>query len=602
MHANGRYPPIRDYAFISDCHASALVSRQGSIDWCCMPRFDSSPVFGRLLDWERGGFCRIAPVEEFATTRHYVDQSLVLSTMFETDTGEVELFDCFTTRRGGAQSPYRQLLRVVEGRRGRVTFRIHLAPRFDYAEVRPWVRHHGAGLYTAIGGNDALAIRCDHELELVDAHDLVAECSVRPGERVRLAVHYLQPETIDPEPPEPPSAEELDARLESTVAWWKRWARRATLHGAYAPDAVRSALVLKGLTHAPTGAVVAAATTSLPEALKQERNWDYRYSWIRDSHFTVRSLTELGYDAEADGFRRFVERSAAASVESLQIMYGVGGERRIPELLLDDLDGYRGSRPVRIGNAASRQMQFDVFGDLLDLSAQWHDRGSSPDDDYWRFLVSVVNFVADHWRQPDKGIWEMRGRPKHFVYSKAMCWVALDRGVRLAKECMREAPVTRWERERKALRRVLDDEGFNARRNAFTQALRGRALDASALLLPAFGVVNYDDPRMIGTVDAIREELMDGSLVRRYNTKDSLSGREGTFLPCTFWLAECLAYQGRTAEAQEVFDAALATTNDVGLFAEEFDEQHQLALGNFPQALTHLSHITAAVALTRTAT
>jgi GH15 family glucan-1,4-alpha-glucosidase len=596
-----RYPPIRDYAFISDCHASALVSREGSIDWCCMPRFDSSPVFGRLLDWERGGNCRVAPVNEFVTSRRYVDNTLVLASLFETDNGEAELFDCFTTRRGGATAPYRQLLRVFEGRRGRTTFRIEVAPRFDYAEVRPWIRRHGPALYSAIGGNDALVISCDHEFDLVDAHTLVAECSVRPGERVHLEIRYVAPESIDPSPPAGSSGEELDARLDATIAWWQRWTSKATIKGAYAPDALRSAIVLKGLTHAPTGAVVAAPTTSLPEAIGEERNWDYRYSWVRDSHFTVRSLAQLGCTAEAEGFRRFVERSAAASVESLQIMYGVGGERRLVEFEVDDLDGYCGSKPVRIGNAAARQVQFDVFGDLLDLSWQWHERGSSPDDDYWRFLVSVVDFVAETWRQPDRGIWETRGRPKHFVYSKAMCWVALDRGIRLAEQCMRTAPLDRWIAARDELRRVLDRDGFNGKRNTFTQALKGRALDASLLLLPAFGVVAYDDPRMIGTVDAIRDELTDGRLLRRYTTADSLNGREGAFLPCTFWLAECLAMQGRTGEATEAFDHALAAANDLGLFSEEFDEKAQLALGNFPQALTHLSHISAAVALTRAA-
>jgi GH15 family glucan-1,4-alpha-glucosidase len=595
------YPPIRDYAFISDCHASALVGRNGSIDWCCMPRFDSSPVFGRLLDWERGGNCSVTPVHEFSSSRRYVDGTLVLATLFETDNGEAELFDCFTTRPGGAKAPYRQLLRTFEGKRGRTTLRIEIAPRFDYAEVRPWIRHHGPALYSAIGGNDALVISCDHEFDVVDGHTLVAECSVRPGERVRLQIRYVAPEDIDPTPPEPSTAEQLDERLDATIQWWQRWASKTTIKGAYAPDAVRSALVLKGLTHAPTGAVVAAATTSLPEAIGEERNWDYRYSWIRDSHFAVRSLAQLGWHAEADGFRRFVERSAAASVDSLQIMYGVGGERRLTELLLDGLDGYRGSRPVRVGNAAARQLQFDVFGDLLDLSWQWHERGSSPDDDYWRFLVSVVNFVAENWRKPDRGIWETRGRPKHFVYSKAMCWVTLARGIALAEQCMRTAPIERWIAERDELRSTLDRDGFNEKRNTFTQALKGRSLDASVLLLPAFGVVAYDDPRMVGTVDAIRAELTDGVFVRRYTTSDSLRGHEGTFLPCTFWLAECLAMQRRVGDAQEVFDAALAAANDLGLFSEEFDEKEQLALGNFPQALTHLSHITAAFALTHAA-
>ncbi len=595
------YPPIDDYAFISDCHASALISKAGSIDWCCMPRFDSAPVFGRLLDWRNGGACSIAPRQPSSASRRYLDGTLVHSTVFDTAGGEAEVLDCFTTHEGGAQNPYRQLLRIIEGRRGRTDLHIDIEPRFDYAGVRPWIRHHGPHLYSAIGGNDALAISCDKPLSVTDEHNLVADVTVRAGERVRLVIQSVRPEQIDPSPPPAPDADELDRRLRETIEWWRRWSSKCNLGGPYGPGAKLSAVVLKGLTHAPTGAVVAAPTTSLPEAIGHERNWDYRYSWIRDSHFTVRALADLGFHAEADGFRRFIERAAAASVESLQIMYGVGGERRLTEILLDDLDGYARSRPVRVGNAAAGQLQLDVYGELLDLAWRWHERGSSPDDDYWRFLVSVVDFVADNWDRPDLGLWELRGRPRHHVHSKAMCWVALDRGIRLARDCLRRAPEKRWRAARDAVRRALDRRGFNRSINSFVQSFGSRQVDAALLLLPAFDVVPYDDPRMIGTVDAIREQLDDRGLIRRYKNADSLSGQEGTFLACSFWLVDCLAHQGRLTEAREAFDRALAAANDVGLFAEEYDPTHERSLGNFPQALTHLSHITAAVALTHAA-
>jgi GH15 family glucan-1,4-alpha-glucosidase len=465
--------------------------------------------------------------------------------------------------------------------------------------VRPWIRHHDEGVYSAIGGDDALVVTCDVDLSSTDDHELVATTSVRAGRRLRLAITSTRPETIDPSPPEQPEAHELDRRLDETIDWWRRWSSGLALDGPLAPGAMRSATVLKGLVNAPTGAVIAAATTSLPEATGASRNWDYRYTWVRDSHFAVRSFTELGAVAEADGFRRFVERSAAGSVESLQIMYGVGGERRLGETELARLEGYRGSRPVRVGNAAARQRQFDVLGELVDLTWRWHRRGHSPDDDYWRFLVSVVDETAEHWSEPDRGPWEFRGEPKHFVFSKAMCWVALDRGIRLAEECMRRAPDRKWKAARDELRGAFDEQAYDADAGSFVQAFGSTDLDASVLLLPVFDVVSYDDPRMLATVDAIRRGLDDEGFVRRYDSDDTLARREGAFLPCTFWLAECLAAQGRLTEAQEVFDRAAGAANDLGLFAEEYDTHRGRMVGNLPQALCHHSHITAAVALTR---
>ena len=595
------YPPIGDYALIGDCHSVALVSKTGSIDWACPRRFDAGSCFSRLLDWEHGGHWSITPAHVTEESdRHYVENTLVLATSFRTNDGECVIYDCWAMRRGGAQKPRRELLRIVEGVRGRVELDLEFAPRFDYGEVKAWIRRHGHRIYSAIGGDDALVITTDVELELLHDHDLHATFDVGAGERVRFAISSARPENIDPAPPDPPSTDDLDKRLDETIKWWRRWVSQGKLDGPDGEAAVRSAIVLKALTNAPTGGIVAAATTSLPEAIGAGRNWDYRYSWIRDSQFTVRSLRELGFEKEADGFRRFVERSAAGSVENLQIMYGVGGERRLVELELPHLEGYKRSSPVRVGNAAAQQLQLDVYGYLLDLAWEWHRMGSSPDDDYWRFLVTLVDAAAERWKEPDSGIWEMRGKPRHFVHSKAMCWVAIDRGILLADECMRRAPTKRWTKARDEIRHELETKGFDAKANTFRQCYGSSDVDASLLLMPNFGFIPYDDPRMIGTTDAIRSELdAGGGLLLRYKGEDSLDGQEGTFLACSFWLVECLAHQGRVNEAREVFERAAGTANDLGLFSEEVDPRDGSLLGNFPQGISHFSHVAAAVALAR---
>jgi|SRR5581483_5854723 len=589
-------PPIADYALIGDCHSAALVSTQASIDWCCMPRFDSGSIFARLLDWHRGGHCQIVPTQPYEAHREYLDDTLVLVTTFETRTGEARLYDCFTMRRGGGRDPRRQLLRIVEGVQGTLELDLDLRVRFDYAEVRPWLRHHGDRFYSVIGGNDALVITSDTDLESLNLHDLRARFDLRAGKRVRLSMTWERPEEIDPAPPPGPLPEELDARLDETIKWWRRWVSQRSRPGTIEPEVRRSAIILKALTHAPTGAVVAAVTTSLPEVIGGERNWDYRYSWIRDSQFTVRTLGQTGRDKEADGFRRFVERSAAGSAESLQIMYGVGGERRLTELTLA-LAGYRGSKPVRIGNAASSQLQLDVYGYLLDLAWRWHHRGASPDDDYWRFLLSLVDAAAARWKEPDCGIWEVRGDRQHFVHSKVMCWVALDRGIELARACLRDAPIEQWEQARHEIVEAIEEHGYDRDRGVFRRAFGTDDLDASLLLLPQFGFVDYTDERMVRTTDAIRSELDEDGFLRRYTAEDGLAGDEGVFIACTFWLAEVLARQGRVADAREVFDRATATANDVGIFAEEYSPSTGELLGNTPQGLSHLSHVAAALAL-----
>jgi GH15 family glucan-1,4-alpha-glucosidase len=592
------YPAIGDYGFIADCHSAALISRAGSIDWCCLPRFDSKSCFGRLLGWRNAGYCQIAPAGNYRATRRYLDDTLVLETTFTTDDGEVHLQDCFTMRSGGGQDPHRQILRMVAGVRGTVRMTAAVMPRFDYGALKPWIRRIEEGVFLALAGSDGLVFSGNLPLEMRQRHDLAGEFSVAEGDRLWLSIFWRPPEVLDSGQIRVPEIAELERRLGETLDWWRSWVGRGHFETPFAEHVRRSAVVLRGLVNAPTGAITAAPTTSLPEAPGGSRNWDYRFSWIRDSAFTVRSLGELGFGSEADGFRRFVERSAAGNAAQLQILFGVGGEHRLAEFEMKELEGYGGAAPVRIGNAAESQLQLDAFGELLDLSWRWHARGHSPDEDYWEFLVELVKFTAAHWNQPDCGIWEFRGNPQHFVLSKAMCWRALDRGIALAQELERRAPIEEWRRVRGQIEEAVAERGYDARRGVFTQAFGSRTLDASLLLLPTVGFVAYDDERMVRTTQAIREDLEEDGLLRRYTREsDGLAGEEGVFLACTFWLVECLARQRRLEEARRVLRRALDTGNDLLLFSEEFDPRSGQMLGNFPQGLTHLSLIAAAVAL-----
>src|SRR5512132_2646457 len=592
-----QFPPIGGFAFLGDCHTGALVSSSGSVDWLCWPRLDAGSYFGRLLDRERGGWCAIRPTDPAAAfSRRYLDGTLVLQTEMTAVGGRVRLTDCLTMRPGGAQRPYRQLLRVIDGLDGAVELRVEVVPRFDYGQVRPWLRRAGR-TWQALGGDDGLVIEGEVPLALSGLHDLVADIRVQAGQRLRLSLRHVRPEVLDGSAISSPTPAELDRRLEQTVAWWRDWSAPGNLVGPDQAAVLRSATVLKALTQATTGAIAAAATTSLPEVPGGSRNWDYRASWVRDSVFALRSLAELDYTAEADGFRRFVQRSAAGSAQELQIMYGLGGERRLVEVTLDDLEGWRGARPVRIGNAVARQHQHDVYGELLDLAWAWPQRGKTPGADDWRFLAALVNAAADRWTTPDHGIWELRGRPRHLVHSKVMCWVALDRGLRLATDLGFPAPVARWTATQEAIHAAVQRHGYDPGRGVFTQAFDRPGRDAALLLLPAVGFVAWDDQRMLRTVDALREDLEVDGLLLRYRAPDGLEGIEAAFVACTFWLVECLARQGRTAQAEAAFTRASATANDLGLFAEEFDPATGELLGNFPQALTHLSHIAAAVAL-----
>jgi GH15 family glucan-1,4-alpha-glucosidase len=613
------YAPIADYGLIGDGHTAALVSRAGSIDWACLPHLHSASVFGRLLDWRLGGWCAISPSGDgYQVTRRYLDQTLVLETTFTTRSGSVRLTDCFAMRQGGARHPYREILRVVDGIQGVVALRVVVAPRLDYGELDPWIGAHGPGVFSAVGGDQGLLVASDLPLTR-HQHTLTGEVSLRAGQRRRLALTFAWPHDLDSSLP--PSAldhgwaEERDRRLIATIAWWRRWsgqARAELVAGPHGQRLLRSAIVLKALTNPRTGAIAAAPTTSLPERVGGQRNWDYRFSWLRDAALTLRALQPLGFTQEAEGFARFVQRSAAGRASDLQILYGVHGERRLPEQTLQHLEGYRGSAPVRIGNAASRQLQLDVYGELLQVA--WHlgarrrpERGAlrpipadqDDQDAHWAFLVSVVEAAATRWREPDSGVWELRGAPRHLVHSKVACWAALHRGLRLATRTGRPAPLRRWRQLRGQIRAAVQQHGYDRRRGVFTQAFGSGELDAALLQLPALGFVDWRDPRMLRTTDAIAATLGGDGLVRRYLADDGLGGGEGAFLACTFWLAECLARQGRLEQARTWFTRAAATANDLGLLAEQVDPHNGELLGNFPQGLSHLAHLAAAVALQR---
>src|SRR5581483_1168765 len=594
------YPPIGDYALIGDCYSAALIARQGAIEWCCVPRFDSGSAFGSMLDRERGGTCSLTPRKDgpWEFSREYQKDTLVLETSVTGPQGKARLRDCMVMHDEQEADPRRHILRVIEGLSGAVEFEVRIAPRFDYGQVRPWIRRHGHLLHSALGGNDALLIWCESELHEDPQHELVGTVTVGAGDVVHLSIEYRRPETIDAESIPDPDVRALQDAMKRTIRWWRRWSKTVQLGGRDESAARRSGITLKALTYAPTGAVVAAPTTSLPEDLGGVRNWDYRYAWVRDSSFSSRAFAELGCDSEADAFRAFIMRSAAGHAGDLQVLYGVGGERRIQAEEIENLQGYGGSAPVRVGNDATGQLQLDAYGELVNLTWRWHRRGHSPTDVDWRFLLSLIDHAAEHCEEPDWGIWEWPGKPQHFVHSKVLCWSALDRGIRLADECMRRAPTRRWKQTRDRLRRTIERRGYDRKRGVFVQSYDRPELDAALLLLPTVEFVDWRDERMIRTVQAVREELDAGDgLLYLYRRRDGLKGREGAFLCCSFWLAECMARQGSLDDARSVFDRSLGRANDLGLFSEEIDPRTGALLGNFPQGLTHLAHIDAAVAL-----
>ena len=592
--------PIADYALLSDCHSIALVNSEGSIDWACLRRFDNGSVFARILDIERGGSFAIRPADPIVErSRRYLPGTMVLETTLTTSTGTIRVTDAFAMRSGGASDPRGELLRRIEGVVGEVDVDVVVEPRFDYGSAHPWLRCHGPGRFSAVAGNDGVVVHAGFAMEIDHDRDrLTGSCRVRTGETVAIVTVAQPAHLLDPDAGDAALVDEL---LGETVDWWTRWSERTDAHGPHGPLLERSALVLKSLCCAPTGAIIAAPTTSLPEIPGGAANWDYRYCWVRDATLTLEALAEVGHHEVAQGFRDFIMRSSAGRGDELQIMYGAYGERRLPEIELD-LAGWRGSRPVRIGNGAAGQTQLDVHGHLLDAARLWHHRARPLDPDEWTFLRSVVDQAAASKDVRDSGIWELRGEPQHYVHSKVMLWVALDRGIRLYEESDLdgdEDDADQWRTTRDAIRADVEQLGVDHRHGNFVQHFDSVDVDASLLKLPLVGFVEATDPRMIATVAAIQRDLAvepDGFLRRFRGDRGGgvAHPSEGVFLLCSFWLVEVLVLQSRIDEATELFDRLVGLGNDVGLFAEEYDTANAELLGNFPQAFTHLGLISAA--------
>lgn len=577
--------PIEEYALIGDCQTAGLVSRSGSVDWLCFPRFDSAACFAALLGTPEHGHWQIAPAGNLrAVKRRYREGTLILETEYHTDDGVVALIDCMPPR---TVAP--DLVRVVEGRSGRVPMRMDLTIRFDYGSIVPWVQHTERGIW-AIAGPDAMHLRTSVPVEGQDYHT-VASFAVAAGEHTPFTLTWHPSHTPVPDEKDPLQS------IRDTEKWWHEWSSRCTYSGAYRDDMLRSLITLKALTYAPTGGIVAAATTSLPEELGGVRNWDYRFCWLRDATFALYALMIGGYVEEAHAWREWLVRAVAGKPSEIQIMYGLAGERRLTELELDWLPGYEGATPVRIGNAAYRQHQLDVYGEVMDAFHLARRFGIQPEENAWRVQRALLNFLETDWQRPDEGIWEVRGPQRHFTHSKVMAWVAMDRAVKAVERHKLDGPVEKWRGLRAAIHEDVCKNGFDAQHNAFMQYYGARHTDASLLMLPLVGFLPATDPRMLGTVALIEQELMRDGFVERYRTDDNvdgLPGGEGVFLVCSFWLADNLALQGRYAEAQALFERLRGLCNDVGLLSEEYDPETKRLVGNFPQAFSHVGLINTA--------
>ncbi|MGW6645269.1 glycoside hydrolase family 15 protein [Streptomyces iakyrus] len=586
------HPSIEDYALIGDEQTAALVGMDGSVDWLCLPRFDSAACFARLLGDEDNGYWRIAPVgADRCTRRAYRPDTLVLDTEWETGQGAVRVTDLMPQR---DRAP--DLVRIVEGLDGEVTLHSVLKLRFDYGSIIPWVRRVD-GHRVAVAGPDSTWLRSEPEVtswgEDFGTH---AEFTVKKGEKVAFVLTWHPSHE-----PRPPLVDPYDA-LRHSVEDWQTWASRCRYDGPHRDAVVRSLITLKALTYAPTGGIVAAPTTSLPEEPGGVRNWDYRFCWLRDSTLTLNALLAAGYQEEAEAWRNWLLRAVAGDPADLQIMYGVAGERRLPEFELPWLSGFVGSAPVRIGNDAVNQLQLDVWGEVMDSLSLARESGLSAQPDVWALQTALMDFLRTNWRQPDEGLWEVRGGRRQFVHSKVMVWVAADRAVRtLERHPELDGDLDGWRALRDEVHQEVCEKGYDPERNTFTQSYGSRELDAALLLIPRVGFLPPDDPRVIGTIDAVREELTHGGFLLRYSTADAevdgLPGGEGVFLVCSFWLADALYMTGRTKEARELFERLAGLANDVGLLSEEFDPVTGRHLGNFPQAFSHIGLVNTALAL-----
>lgn len=572
--------PIEDYALLGDTESAALVAKDGSIDWLSLPRFDAPACFAALLGGPEHGRWRIAPAGPVtAVRRRYRGDTLVLETEWDTPEGTVALVECMPIR---DDEP--NVVRVLEGRRGRVPVRMDLTIRYDYGKDVPWVRRLDDGRLLAVCGPEALSLATPAETR-GEGMSTVAELTVGPGDRVPFTLTW-QPSHLPPPRPLDPFA-----AVAATEAWWERWIGACRYQGDWAAEVRRSLVVLKALTYHPTGGIVAAPTTSLPEAIGGSRNWDYRYGWLRDATFTLISLLDAGYTSEAVAWRDWLLRAVAGEPSKLQIMYGIAGERRLTEWTVDWLPGYEGSAPVRVGNLAADQFQLDVWGEVLDALHQSREAGISADAQSWALQTALLDFVEGHWRDPDEGIWEVRGPRRHFTHSKVMAWVAADRAARAVAESGLDGPVDRWRRLAEDIRADVLANGVDDR-GVFVQHYGTTDLDASLLRIPLVGFLPPSDPRVVATVDAIADELTEQGFVHRYRPHPGLDGlppSEGSFLMCTFWLADCYTMLGRRDEAVEVFERLLGVSTDLGLLAEEYDPVAGRLLGNFPQAFSHVS-------------
>jgi GH15 family glucan-1,4-alpha-glucosidase len=580
-------PLIEDLALIGDLHTAALVSRQGAIEWLCLPHFDSPACFASLLGDERNGRWALAPSEPaVAISRRYRGETLVLETTVQTESGEVRVLD-FMPRR--IRAPV--VMRIVEGLRGSVTMRTKIAHRFEYGSLPAWLQHSGDALTFTVGEN-ATVLRSSVELH-VDGPDAVAEFAVSEGESANFVLQWY------PSYEDPPAALDPRQTLSETEELWRQWARRCRYQGPYRDAVVRSLITLKALTYEPSGGCVAAPTTSLPERLGGDRNWDYRYAWIRDSALTIEALITGGYDEEARAWRDWLLRVLAGAPEQLQIMYTITGGQRIHEYTLGDLAGYEGSRPVRVGNAAYRQFQLGMYGHLMDGAVMARAAGIEIDEAAWQMLVKLLEFVNEHWRDADSGIWELRRRPRRYTGSAVMAWVAFDRAIAVAEASRRDCPIDRWRKTRERIADEICRRGFSKRRNAFTQSFGSKKLDASLLLIPLVGFLPAGDERVAATLAAIERELLFNGLVLRSSRSIARNGQpnEGAFLACNFWLVQNYAMLGRMEQARELFERLLALSNDVGLLSEEYDVVQRRLVGNFPQTFSHAVLVNTAVLL-----
>ena len=582
--------PLEDYALIGDTQTAALVGIDGSIDWLCLPRFDSGACFAALLGTPDNGRWLLAPVgAERAARRSYQRESLVLVTEWEIDDALVRVTDFMPLR---DERPH--LIRTVEGVRGAVKMHTELTLRFDYGRLVPWVRRIGGDLCAA-SGPDAVCLRSDVRLHGRGPHS-EADFTVKEGEYVSFVMSWYPSHLAPPQPPHAGGA------LERTLTWWRDWCSRMSYTGSWKEDVLCSLIVLKAMTYSPTGGIVAAPTTSLPEAIGGTRNWDYRYCWLRDASFSLWALNVGGYQDEARAWRDWMLRAAAGDPANLQTLYGPGGETRVAEFEAPWLSGYEGSRPVRIGNAAATQFQLDIYGEIVDTLHLARQFGMQSDPAAWALARHLIEFVVEHWQDPDQGLWEMRGAARQFTHSKVMAWVALDRAVHAIEKFGVDGPLDRWRATRQQIHDDVCAKGFDAERNTFTQSYGSRELDASLLMIPLVHFLPATDPRMRGTIEAIQRELMSDGFVRRYRTEtkgDGLPPGEGAFLACTFWLVDNLALLGRIDDATALFERLLALRNDVGLLAEEYDPRRGRMVGNFPQAFTHVGLVNSAYNLDR---